>query len=130
MWGEAYLPQTKILPLVDAAIIHGGCNSLMESIACATPVIIMPIFFEQLDNAQRVQEKGYGIRIEPYNFEDSHLVDAIESILSNGQLKEKYRQMAARIRESNSKVKACIEIEAVVDRFCRRKQHCSNNILS
>ena len=76
MWGESHVPQTKILPLVDLAIIHGGNNSLLEAINFQVPVIVMPLFYDQYDNAQRVQEKGFGIRIEPYDFKDQDLVVA------------------------------------------------------
>ena len=115
MWGEAHLPQTQILPLVDMAIIHGGNNSLLEAASFQIPVIIMPLFYDQFDNAQRVQEKGYGIRLEPYDFEDHVLVQAIESILNDSELKQKYVAMAERIKQSNSKVNACLQIEKLAN---------------
>ncbi|KAH9394143.1 hypothetical protein TYRP_021277 [Tyrophagus putrescentiae] len=47
MWGEAHLPQTNILPLVDLAIIHGGNNSMLEAMSSGVPCIIMPLFYDQ-----------------------------------------------------------------------------------
>lgn len=47
MWGEAHLPQTNILPLVDLAIIHGGNNSMLEAMSNGVPCIVMPLFYDQ-----------------------------------------------------------------------------------
>ena len=57
MWGERFLPQTKVLQLdqVELAIIHGGNNSLCESWYFGKRVIILPLFYDQLDNGQRLQ---------------------------------------------------------------------------
>src|SRR5699024_4957220 len=33
MWGDRFLPQTKIVPLVDLVITHGGNNSVTEVFA-------------------------------------------------------------------------------------------------
>ena len=33
MWGDRYLPQTKIIPLMDLIITHGGNNTNTEALA-------------------------------------------------------------------------------------------------
>lgn len=54
MIGGAYLPQTNILsiPELSLSIIHGGNNSLTESIYYGKPMIVLPVFYDQNDNAQ------------------------------------------------------------------------------
>ena len=80
-------------------------------------MIVMPLFADQYDNAQRVHEKQYGIRLEPYEFTQSQLVEAIDILLADEELQKKCVQAAERIRATNSKAKLCERIEQVVERF-------------
>ena len=69
MLGAEFLPQTSVLPHVDAVITHGGNNTVTESLWFGKPMLVAPIFWDQHDNAQRVHETGYGIRLPTYSFE-------------------------------------------------------------
>src|SRR5699024_6803863 len=80
-WGEAHLPQTSILPLVDLVITHGGNNSVGETFSAGKPMIVLPFFGDQYDNAQRIHEKGYGVRLDTYTFKDDELIEAIDRLL-------------------------------------------------
>ena len=66
MVGEEFLPQTSILPLVDAIVTHGGNNTTTESLYFGKPTVLLPLFWDQYDNAQRMDELGFGIRLSTY----------------------------------------------------------------
>ena len=61
-------------------------------------MIVMPIFGDQYDNAQRLHETGFGVRIDPYNFTDQELVQAIDRLLSDGKLMLKLEAASRRIQ--------------------------------
>ena len=71
MWGAEFLPQTTLLPLVDVVITHGGNNTTTEAFHHGKPMVVLPLFWDQYDNAQRVDETGFGVRLPTYAFEDS-----------------------------------------------------------
>lgn len=119
MWGESYLPQIQILPLVDMVITHGGNNTITETMTFGKPMLVMPLFGDQFDNAQRILEKGYGYRIEPYQFEDSELIEKVEKILNDNEMIKRGQKAAERIRNSNSKEKVCEKIEQLAEQFYR-----------
>ncbi|CAG2106099.1 unnamed protein product [Medioppia subpectinata] len=78
MWGEGSVPQIQVLPLVDLVITHGGNNTLTETFYFGKPMIVLPLFTDQYDNAQRVHEKGFGIRLDAYKCSEEELLNAIE----------------------------------------------------
>ena len=111
MTGAEFLPQPAILPHVDLVITHGGNNTVTESIHFGKPMIVMPLFWDQYDNAQRVEEVGFGVRLPTYEFEDAELHGAIERLLAADHAR--LREASARLRASPGTVRAADLIQGL-----------------
>ena len=105
MTGAEFLPQPAILPEVDLVITHGGNNTVTESIHFGKPMIVLPLFWDQYDNAQRVAECGFGVRLPTYEFEDEQLHEAIDRLLSV-ETAPQLSDASTRLRASPGTVKA------------------------
>jgi len=111
--GEGFLPQPAILPMVDLVITHGGNNTVTEAFHHGKPMIVLPLFWDQVDNAQRVDETGFGRRLSTYGFEDAELTGAIDALLGDTALRERLGSMSARIKSSSGTVRAADLVERV-----------------
>ena len=98
MWGAQSVPQTNVIPLVDLVITHGGNNTTTESFHFGKPMIALPLFWDQYDNAQRVDETGYGVRLDTYRFTDEEMHGAIERLLADTALRQRTAELGAAIR--------------------------------
>jgi MGT family glycosyltransferase len=111
MWGEEYLPQPALLPLADVVITHAGNNTTTECFHFGKPMIALPLFWDQYDNAQRVAETGYGIRLPTYEFEDDELLGAIDQLLADHGLRERMDAIGERLHATPGTVTAASLIE-------------------
>ncbi|MBO3746629.1 glycosyltransferase [Streptosporangiaceae bacterium NEAU-GS5] len=98
MWGAEFVPQTKIIPQVDLVITHGGNNTTTEALHFGKPMIVLPLFWDQYDNAQRVHETGCGVRLSTYGFADDELTGAIERLLGDQALRTRLNEAGQSIR--------------------------------
>jgi MGT family glycosyltransferase len=98
MVGAELLPQTSILPEVDLVITHGGNNTVTESLYFGKPMVVLPLFWDQYDNAQRLDETGYGIRLDTYGHKPEELTDAIDRLLGDGELAERLEAISKRLQ--------------------------------
>jgi UDP:flavonoid glycosyltransferase YjiC (YdhE family) len=113
MTGEGFLPQPAILPMVDLVITHGGNNTVTEAFHHGKPMIVLPLFWDQVDNAQRVDETGFGRRFPAYDFDDTAFLRAIDALLLDPVLHERMASMSARIKGTSGTVRAADLIEGV-----------------
>jgi MGT family glycosyltransferase len=111
MWGAEFLPQPAVLPLVDLVITHGGNNTVTECLHHGKPMVVLPLFWDQYDNAQRVQEIGAGIRLAPYDVSDTELLASIDGLLADEPLRKRLGELSERIRSRRGTVRAADLIE-------------------
>jgi len=99
MTGSEFLPQTSVLPMCDLVITHGGNNTITESLHFGKPMIVLPLFWDQYDNAQRMHELGLGVRLDTYGFTDEQMRHAVQRLLSDADLLERLVSTSAAIRQ-------------------------------
>jgi MGT family glycosyltransferase len=114
MTGAEFLPQPAILPEADLVITHGGNNTVTESIHFGKPMVVLPLFWDQYDNAQRVEEVGFGLRLPTYGFEDEQLHEALDRLLAAES--PRLSEASERLRASPGTVRAAALIQELARR--------------
>ena len=117
MWGDKFLPQKSILPLVDLVITHGGNNTVTESFYFGKKMLILPTFDDQFDNAQRIVEVGLGARLNPFESSEQEFLDTIQRLLNDENLTKRMNEIGKRIRMAeNDKQRLAKRIEMICEK--------------
>ena len=111
MWGAEFLPQPSILPQCDLLITHGGNNTVTEGFNFGLPMIVLPLFWDQYDNAQRVQELGFGRRLETYGATQEEIVAAVDDLLADTALKVRMAAISHDLRAAPAQERAADVVE-------------------
>lgn len=106
-----FAPFRWLLPQCEMLIHHGGVGSMSQAMLAGIPQIIMPMAFDQVDNAYRVEKLGIGRAIERERFTAPNLASTIQTLLSNPATDERAKTIAAQISQSAGLATAADEIE-------------------
>jgi UDP:flavonoid glycosyltransferase YjiC (YdhE family) len=94
-------------------ITHGGNNTVTEALHFGKPMVVLPLFWDQYDNAQRMDELGFGVRLATYDFVDEELIAAVDGLLADEVLRASLDALGERIRDREGIREAADLIEEV-----------------
>jgi UDP:flavonoid glycosyltransferase YjiC (YdhE family) len=60
--------------------------------------VLLPLFWDQHDNAQRVHETGFGVRLDTYGHRPEQLIGAIGRLLADERLRARLASVSERLR--------------------------------
>lgn len=113
MAGDQFLPQPSILPQCDLLVTHGGNNTLCEGFHFGLPMIGLPLFWDQYDNAQRLADTGYGARLPTYGWTEEQLLSTVERLITDQDLAGRMRANAREIQAKQGRTLSAELLERV-----------------
>ena len=99
------------MPLCDLVITHGGNNTTTECLHHGKPMVLLPLFWDQYDNAQRMHDVGLGRRLPTYGWTPADLHNAIEEMLNDTDAQTRLAAISKRVQANSGRVFAADLIE-------------------
>ena len=87
---ERFVPQADVFGHASLVVTHGGSGTTLGALAAGLPLVVVPLFADQPDNARRVEAVGAGVVAEPPGIRE-----AIETVLAEA----KYERAAQRLAQ-------------------------------
>lgn len=107
----AYAPFSQLLPRAAALVHHGGIGTLSQGFAAGVPQLVMPMSFDQPDNAARLQRLGAGGALLPKRFQAAKVAAALRRLLDSPQVAARCRELAEKLARERALEVACNAIE-------------------
>ncbi|ONI81191.1 MGT family glycosyl transferase [Actinosynnema sp. ALI-1.44] len=92
---EGFVPQHEILPQCSLVVSHGGSGSMTGTIAHGLPTVLVPLGADQIVNARRCTDLGFGEVLNAYTVTPDEVRDTTAEVLDDPS----YRQAATRLRD-------------------------------
>ncbi|MGH8420134.1 MAG: glycosyltransferase [Pseudomonas sp.] len=110
-WVTDFAPQQWVLEKADAAVTHGGLNTVMDAIKARTPMLVMPIGFDQPGVAARVSYAGAGLQLSR-RARAGKIHDGLAQLLDFPL--EPIQRLAAELDKAGGTARAADIVEAVI----------------
>lgn len=107
-----YASLPKIFPHAAALVHHGGIGTLSQALTAGLPQLIVPMAYDQFDNASRLNQIGAGLSLTTKNYSISAAVNKIEKLLQSPEIKSNCLHYSKRIDFSQAGQLTCQLLEA------------------
>ncbi|XP_020829002.1 UDP-glucuronosyltransferase 1A7-like isoform X3 [Phascolarctos cinereus] len=92
-----WLPQNDLLahPKTRAFITHAGSHGTYEGLCNGVPMVLMPLFGDQMDNAKRMESRGAGVILNVLEMTSDDLSKALKTVINDKSYKENIMRLSA-----------------------------------
>lgn len=110
-----FVPFSALLPRAAALVHHGGIGTLSQGLAAGVPQLIMPMSFDQPDNARRLQRLNAGASLARHRFRGPAVAAALDRLLTSRDIAESCRALAAKFHGDRAIEATCDILESLKD---------------
>lgn len=96
-----YAPFSAVLPRSAALVHHGGIGTAAQAFAVGVPQLVMPMGFDQPDNALRAEREGVARWLTPSRFTGERVTRALDTLLNDAAVARAVALCRDRLRGVN-----------------------------
>lgn len=112
IWSD-YVPFAALLQRVQALVHHGGIGTCAEALRAGVPQLIVPMAFDQFENACRIEALGVGLRFKRGQYAGEIAFEKLAALLSDPARRPRCREVAKRLVDTRAAQQICELIESV-----------------
>lgn len=113
-WVCAFADQQAVLERADVVVSHAGSNTVMDAIAARTPILALPIAFDQPGTAARVVHAGLGLKASARFAGSAGLARLLRRLLDEPGFGARLDAMSASLAQAGGTRRAADLIEAAL----------------
>jgi MGT family glycosyltransferase len=113
-WVCAFAPQEAALARADAVVSHAGLNTVLDAVANHTPILALPIAFDQPGVAARIRHAGVGLSASPRFTGASGIASRLRRLLDEPGFKERCAPLAEGVKSAGGTARAADIVEAAL----------------
>jgi rhamnosyltransferase subunit B len=92
----------SVLPRAKALIHHGGIGTTAQALRAGIPQVILPMRFDQPDNAERISELKLGLAGKNMAIDHEQLATLVKTVLNDAEVQQRIARAAADIRGTDA----------------------------
>ncbi|XP_073074060.1 UDP-glucuronosyltransferase 1A1-like [Manis javanica] len=92
-----WLPQNDLLghQKTRAFITHSGSHGIYEGICNGVPMVMLPLFADQMDNAKRMETRGAGVTLNVLEMTSEDLTNALKTVINDKSYKKSIMNLSS-----------------------------------
>lgn len=119
-----FVPFSQLLPRTAALVHHGGIGTCGQGLAAGVPQLVMPMAFDQLDNATRLERLGVAAQISRKRFRGPAVARALDELLSDESVRTASQECADRMSPDQALASSCEALERLDGTECLSSGRC------
>ena len=109
-----FVPFSWLVPRSAAMVHHGGIGTVSQGLAGGVPQVVMPMGFDQFDNAARIERLGVGASLPRDRFRGPRLAEVLATLLGDERVATRCREVAARFVGGRGLAAVADEVESAI----------------
>lgn len=119
---EQYIPQSLLLPHCDLVVMHGGSNSLLQSVDAGLPMVVIPLIADQFFNAAIIKSLQLGLVIDLAKLTPEAVWTAVWEVLQDPAYQRNVAAMQSEMHALPDLTQAAAQVEQIVASHKARAQ--------
>jgi len=95
---ERWVDQADVFAVADLVVCHGGSGTTYGALAAGLPLVLVPVFADQFENARRVAAAGAGVTVD----DAGAIADGVCTILASKSYNARARAISGELDSTPS----------------------------